>query len=264
MPKLITPGAKTALITGASSGIGRALSFELAARGYELILAARSAKGLAETSWEIETRYGIHAWCLPLDLERPEAPEKLFDQVRRQKRTVDILVNNAGLGASGKYAHAPWHAQETMLQVNIRALARLTHLFLPAMIARKRGKILNVGSTGSFAPMPNLAVYGATKAFVLSFSEALSTELAGTGVSVTALCPGPTATQFAQRAQMEDTLAFRMTVLTPEAVAQAGVRALFRGRKRVVPGLVNKLTLAFVRLASRNLVLRVSKRLMLP
>ena len=252
-----------ALVTGASGGIGYELSRRLAKAGFSVIMVSRNSERLSAAAAEIR-KHRVEAVVLPKDLSNPEATEEIFADVRKRGLDVDVLVNNAGFGDLGRFAEAEWEVQRQMLQVNVASLVRLTQLFLPEMIRRNSGGILNVGSTGSFAPVPYMAVYGATKAFVLSFSEALSAELQGTGVQVTALCPGVTATQFAKRAKTENTRLARMNRMTAENVARIGCRALMKGRPRVVPGLFNKLLIGSLRFSHRSAVVQLSKALMHP
>jgi uncharacterized protein len=260
-----SPGPeKTALITGASSGIGYEFSRLLAQKGFNLVLVARSADRLAEIARELATAHPIKAEVVALDLSQPEAASQLFADLKRRGLAIDLLVNNAGFGELRPYADSDWENQRQMIQLNVVTLAQLTRLFLPEMIRRKSGKILNVGSTGSFAPVPNMAVYAASKAFVLSFSEALSAELQGTGVTVTALCPGVTKTNFFKRAKSEHTLLKRLNQMEACDVAQIGYRAMMQGKTRVVSGWFNRIMIASMRLAPRGAVLWVSKRVMRP
>ena len=260
-----SPGPeKTALVTGASSGIGYEFGRLLAQQGFNLVLVARSADRLAEIARELATAHPIKAEVVALDLSRPEAPAQLFAEVKKRGLTVDVLVNNAGFGDLCPYADSDWENQRQMIQLNVVSLAQLTRVFLAEMIQRKSGKILNVGSTGSFAPVPYMAVYAATKAFVLSFSEALSAELQGTGVTVTALCPGVTKTNFFKRAKSENMLLRRLNQMQARDVAQIGYRAMMQGKARVVSGWFNKIMIASMRLAPRGAVLWVTKRLMRP
>jgi short-subunit dehydrogenase len=255
---------KTALITGASSGIGYEFSRLFAQEGCNLVLAARSADRLAEIARELTAVYPIKAEVVALDLSLPEAASQLFAEVKRRGLTIDVLINNAGFGQFGPYADSDWENQRHMIQLNVTTLAQLTRVFLAEMVQRKAGKILNVGSTGSFTPVPYMAVYAATKAFVLSFSEALSAELQGTGVTVTALCPGVTKTNFFQRAKSENMLLRKFSQMEARDVARIGYRAMMKGRTRVVSGWFNKIMIASTRLAPRGAVLSVSKRLMQP
>jgi len=260
-----SPGSeKTALVTGASSGIGYEFSRLLAGQGYNLVLVARSADRLAEIARELTAAHPIKAEVVALDLSQPDAPSQLFAEVKARGLTVDVLINNAGFGDLSHYANCDWEIQRQMIQVNVTTLAQLTRLFLREMVERKSGKILNVGSTGAFAPVPYMAVYGASKAFVLSFSEALSAELQGTGVTVTALCPGVTKTGFFRRSKSEGMFLKRLNEMDARDVAWIGYRALMKGKASVVSGWFNKIMIASMRLTPRGVVLWTSKRLMRP
>lgn len=253
-----------ALVTGASHGIGYEFCRHFADDGFGVVLVARSADRLSEVAQEIEKHHHVPTLALPADLSDASAAEEVYSNVRERNIAVDILVNNAGFGNLGHFAEAEWEVQRQMLQVNVAALVELTRLFLPEMLRRRSGRILNVGSTGSFAPVPYMAVYGATKAFVLSFSEALSAELEGTGVTVTALCPGVTATQFARRAGTENTRLARMNKMTAWDVSRVGYQAMMNSRPRVVPGLFNKLLIGSLRFSHRNAVMKLGKLLLHP
>jgi hypothetical protein len=256
------PEAKqTALITGASSGIGLELARRFASRGFDLVLSARSAGKLEALAAELAREHGVKASVATADLSDPAAPLRLHERATAGGAAVDVLVNNAGFGLRGDFAELPLGRQLEMVQVNVAALTNLSRLFVPGMIARRRGRVLNVASTAAFQPGPGMAVYYATKSYVLSFSEALSEELAGTGVTVTCLCPGATATGFAAAADMEKSLLFRLGAMSAEEVARVGCDAALRGRRLVVPGLRNKLGAASIRISPRGLVLKLVKRL---
>jgi short-subunit dehydrogenase len=201
---------------------------------------------------------------LAKDLADPHRPQAIFDSLDSEGVTVDVLVNNAGFGAAGTVADLPLERQLDMIRVNVAALTHLTRLFLPGMIQRRSGGIFNVGSTAGFQPGPGMAVYYATKAYVLSFSEALAEELAGTGVRVTCLAPGPTTTEFAAVAEVKNSLLFRLGVMDAKTVAAAGYRGFRRGNVLVIPGLKNKLGASSVRFAPRILVRKLVKRLQGP
>jgi short-subunit dehydrogenase len=251
-----------ALVTGASSGIGAAYARALRARGERLVLVARRAERLAALAAELGGPEA--AVTVPLDLTDPDAPARLERTLRERGIGVDLLVNNAGLGHTGRFADSPLPRVTEMLDLNLRALVSLTRLFLPGMLERRRGRIVNVVSTAAFQPVPYMATYAATKAAVLSFSEALAAELRGSGVRVQALCPGLTATEF-QRVAGTDRVAFNKTpAATPEAVAAASLSALDRGRERVIVGLNNRLVAAAARFAPRWLTLELAGRLFRP
>lgn len=250
---------QTALITGASSGIGWDLAHLFAADGHDLIVVARSEGKLRELARQLEAEHKIAVQVIPADLERPEAPGELFASVHTP---VDVLVNNAGFGLSGKFVETDLERELGMIQVNITALTHLTKLFLRPMIERGRGRILNLASTAAFQPGPLMAVYYATKAYVLSFSEAIAEELRGTGVTVTALCPGPTATGFAAAASMTNSRLFKvMKPMTSAEVARVGYRGMKRGKRVVVTGAMNKVLAQSVRISPRALTTRIARTL---
>jgi short-subunit dehydrogenase len=255
---------ETVLITGASSGIGWELARLFAADKSNLILVARSHDRLERLAVVLRQQTGCQTRVLVSDLSDPAAPQAIYDELRRDGVQVDVLVNNAGFGAGGRFAEVPWERHLAMLQVNLTALVHLTRLFLPEMIQRRTGGVLNVGSTAAFQPGPMQAVYSATKAFVLSFSEALTEELGGTGVRVTCLCPGATATGFAAVAGMEKSLLFRSGVMDVRPVARAGYRAFRAGRPIVVPGLLNQITSFSVRFTPRWIVRKIARALLTP
>ncbi len=231
---------KTALVTGASGGIGYELARLLARDGFNLVLVARSADKLNEMKRQYESRAGIRVHVISKDLAQPSAPREIFDELQREGITVDVLVNNAGFTVFGKFVETEPDAELQMMQVNIVALTHLTKLFLPGMVERGWGRVLNLGSTASFFPGPLMAIYYASKAYVRSFSEALWVELEGTGVTVTVLCPGPTETGFQKRGNMEDSgLVAGRKILDVRTVARAGYRATMQGRMILVVGLKN-------------------------
>ena len=246
---------KTALITGASSGLGWELANVFAREGYHLMLVARNEEKLVALKNQLEAAYGIVAEVLPQDLAQRDAAQAVFDFTTQKGIAVDVLVNNAGFGDFGPYVSCDWQKQYDMVQVNVAVLMQLTHCYLPAMAARGEGKILNVASIAAFQPGPLMAVYYASKAFVLSFTEALSVELKGTGVSVTALCPGPTTTGFEQSANLGESGLFRhMRNATAKEVAEYGYRALLRGKVVAIPGAANRLVTLAVKHSPRRVV----------
>ncbi|MGD1276953.1 MAG: SDR family oxidoreductase [Tepidisphaeraceae bacterium] len=250
---MANPSGKTALITGASVGIGRDLAELFARDGHRLVLVARNQSQLEGVASHLHEHYGVDVLVLPKDLSAPDASQQVFDQVQSAGMAIEYLVNNAGFGTYGPFAQADVATQLSMLQVNIAALTHLTRLFLPGMLQRRSGRIMNVGSVAGFVPGAFMAVYYATKAYVLSFSEALATELRGSGVTVTVLCPGPTATEFQKRAGIARgrLLSNRMS---SQRVAQLGYRAMMGGRRVAVTGLSNKILAFLPRLAPRSLV----------
>jgi short-subunit dehydrogenase len=248
-----------ALVTGASSGIGRAYARALARRGEKLVLVARRADRLEALAAELGGAISV-----PIDLTAADAASGLEAELARRGIAVDMLVNDAGLGDTGRFHERPLAASLRMLDLNARALVELTRRFLPGMVARRRGRVVNVVSTSAFQPVPYLAVYAATKAFVLSFTEALADELRGTSVAVQALCPGLTTTEF-QEVAHTDRVAFNRTrAMRPEDVVAASLKGLERGRLRVVPGWDNWLVAHLQGWAPRALVRRVAGELFRP
>lgn len=253
---------KTALVTGATSGIGYELSNLLAKNGYNLVLAARNEQKLTSLADELSQRFSISAWAMPKDLSEPSSPQEIFSDLQDSSRQIDLLVNNAGFNEYGPFSATDLNKEIQMIQLNIISLTILTKLLLPGMIKRKRGQILNVGSTGSFVPGPLNAVYCATKAYILSFSEAIAEELKGTGITVTTLCPGATKTDFARRAKMEDIKLFQTKLMDAKQVAEIGYGALMKGQTTVVAGCGNRLTVFSLRFTPRNMVAKMAKNLL--
>jgi len=252
---------ETVLVTGASSGIGLELARCFAADGCRLALVARKGDALEALAMELRKAHKIQAQVFTADLAHPEAPLRLLAHLQSAGIKVDVLVNNAGFGAQGKFADLPLGRQLEMLQVNITSLTHLTGLLLPGMIERRRGGILNVASTAAFQPGPGMAVYYATKAYVLSFSEALAEELAGTGVTVTASCPGPTATNFGAAANMKTLGLVKKISMSAKLVAQISHRAFRRGSVVAITGFRNQFPTFLVRLFPRMVVRKITKRL---
>lgn len=254
-------GNEMVLITGASAGIGRELALRFAEDGSDLVLVARREDRLEELGEFCRANHGSRVEILARDLSAPRAGWALADDLAERGLSIDVLVNNAGFGLNGPVLELDLERQLHMIQLNVTTLTELTGRLLPAMVDRGRGGVLNVASTAGFQPGPRMAIYYATKAYVLSFSEALGEELRGTPIRVSCLCPGPTATEFTQAAEMDDPLLFRLTSASAARVARAGLRGFRRGRPLVVPGLSNKLGTLAVRLVPRALVRRVVKRL---
>lgn len=251
-----------ALVTGASSGIGAAFARALHRRGRRLILVARRADRLQTLVAELggEER----ATAVPLDLTDRDAAKRLQEIVGERGLRVDLLVNNAGLGDTGFFHERSLERALEMVDLNSRAVVELTRRFLPPMLERGHGAIINVVSTSAFQPVPFLTVYAASKAFALSFTEGLATELEGTGVRIQALCPGLTATEFQERAHTDKVRFSRTPAMTPEAVVEESLRALDRGRLTVVTGFKNRITVAAQALVPRSLVRRVAADLFRP
>jgi len=252
---------ETVLVTGASSGIGLELARCFAADGCRLVLVARKGNALEALATDLRKTHKIQAQVITADLAHPEAPTRLLAHLQSAGLKVDVLVNNAAFGAQGKFVELPLVRQLEMLQVNITSLTHLTGLLLPGMVERRRGGILNIASTAAFQPGPGMAVYYATKAYVLSFSEALAEELAGTGVTVSAVCPGPTATNFGAAANMRTLGLVKKISMSAETVAVLGHRAYRRGRVVAITGLRNQIPAFLTRLFPRAPVRKIAKRL---
>ena len=249
----------TVLITGASGGIGYELAKLFARDRHNLILIARSTEKLAQIANELQT-HGITVKTVALDLAQPPAVKFLFDQLQREGITVDILINNAGFGVYGEFAQMPEDEIMGQLHLNITALTELTRRFLPPMVSRRSGRIMNVASTAGFQPGPLMAVYYATKAYVISFSEAIANELRDSGVTVTCFCPGATHTGFAKRAGTENSRLFKqLGGMSAEKVALDGYRAVMEGRTLSISGLHNWAVAQSTRFAPRKMVTAVSR-----
>ena len=253
--------SKTALITGASGGIGYELALLFARDGYDCVLVARSKDKLDELAARLESEFRVKTMVLAKDLSKPNAVDEIYEEVSAGSMQIDVLVNNAGFTVFGLFAETELRAELEMLQVNVVALTALTKLFLKGMVGRRSGRILNLASTAAFVPGPLQAVYYASKAYVLSFSQALANELRGSGVTVTALCPGATRTDFEKRGALEDSRLFQGRIADATSVALAGYRGLMAGKSIVIPGLGNKLLPVVVRLSPRQVVTRVARRL---
>jgi short-subunit dehydrogenase len=252
---------KTALITGASGGIGLDLARLFAEGGYDVVLVARTESKLKELATELSSKHGVSARAMAADLADPAAPAQLMERLKAEGVQVDVLVNNAGYGGYGPFAETDLDAELKMIQVNISALTALSKAVLPGMLARKSGRILNVASTAAFQPGPLMAVYYATKAYVLSFSEALANETQGTGVTVTCLCPGPTKTGFQQQAKMEESKLVKGKVMMDSlTVARSGYEALHQGQAVIIPGFMNKMMAQSVRFLPRSAITRIVRK----
>src|SRR6476620_6577490 len=250
----------TTLITGASSGIGEVFARKLAARGRNVLLVARSEEKLITLCNELGRSNSIRAQYVALDLSKAESAAQLFAEATKRGLSVDMLINNAGFGSMGEYSKLDLARELNMIDLNIKSLVELTHRFLQPMIARKQGAIVNVASTAAFQPVPFMATYAATKAFVLSFSEALWEENRANGVHVMALCPGVTETNFFEAARGQKPPA--RVAQTPEEVVDTALRGLARGKSHVISGWTNFLMTQSERLAPRSLITRVAGRMM--
>jgi short-subunit dehydrogenase len=252
---------KTALITGASVGIGCDLAELFARDGHSLVITARNQAQLEELAAKIRSQHGVKADVIPQDLNEPDAAQKLFDQISARGIAIEFLVNNAGFGFHGPFAKSDLSQQLAMLQVNVVALTHLTRLFLPAMLERGSGRIMNVASTAAFVSGPFMAVYYASKAFVVSFSEAIAAEISGSGVTVTALCPGSTMTEFHKRAGIGQTPLATGKVMSSMEVAKIGYDAMMKGKRTVIAGIRNKVLIFGAKIAPRSVATGVARRL---
>lgn len=247
----------TALVTGASEGIGLELARVFAANGWDLVLVARGAEKLETIAGELRAT-GAAVTTFSFDLSKDDAARSLYDAVSAAGLRIDALVKNAGIATHGRFAEIPSDDEIAMLHLNVVALTQLTKLFLTEMIARGGGSILMVASTSAFQPGPYMAAYYATKSYVLSLAESLDVELRGTGVRVTALCPGATHTGFTRRAKMRgETRLFRYNAMDARRVALAGYRGMLDGRMIVIPGFINNLLAFVVRISPRKIVARI-------
>jgi short-subunit dehydrogenase len=254
---------ETAVVTGASSGIGLALSRLFARDGSDLVLVARGRDRLETLARELRDSHGVKATVLAEDLADRASPERIVRTLEDGGIEIDALVNNAGFGTYGPFVDSDPGVTMDLVEVNVAALVHLTRLLCPGMVARRRGRILNVASTAAFQPGPLMATYYASKAFVLSFSEALANELTGSGVTVTALCPGPTHSEFQRRAGMEASrlVSGMVPMMDSASVARAGYRGMRRGKTLVIPGVANRLGAFSIRVAPRRLVTALMRRI---
>lgn len=252
------PMTQTALITGATGGIGYELAKCCAEHGIDLVLVGRSPEKLAKVKEQLVTDNDISATTIQVDLSSSDAPSMIADHLKKQKITVTHLINNAGFGDFGPFIQTEWAKEEAMMQVNMQAVVHLTKLIIPGMVERGSGRVLNLASTAAFQPGPWMAVYYATKSFVLSFSEALSYELKDTGVTVTALCPGPTRSGFQKQAHIEDSKLVKDRALpTAAEVARYGFDAMISGRPVAIHGFMNKIMARLVGLLPRRMVVSI-------
>ncbi|MDD5109886.1 MAG: SDR family oxidoreductase [Patescibacteria group bacterium] len=249
---------KTALVTGASGGIGFALARVFAHEGYNVVLVARNTEKLMARAEEIHTTCGVTVTVISADLSLPTGPIEVCRELQYHGIPVHALVNNAGTATHGYFAASDWQSELAMLSLNILTLTRLTKIILPEMLARGEGKILNVASTSAYLPGPLMAVYNASKSYVLSFSEALREELRGSGIHVTALCPGPTRTELYERACAKHIRLLQWPLQDPAAVARMGYDGVRKNRPVVVAGWLNRCYVQCVRLLPRRLVTRAA------
>ena len=251
----------TALVTGASGGIGYELAKLLARDNYNLVLVARSADKLTQLAAELEKTYKIRATVVAADLAQSSGPDQVFTATQQAGIDIGVLVNNAGFGQFGLYVDSDLKQELEQLQLNITSLSHLTKLYLRPMVQRRRGRILNVASTAAFQPGPLMAVYYATKAYVLSFSSALSNELQGTGVTATCLCPGPTTTEFHKRAAMDASTIMKASFMDAKSVAEIGYRAMLKGKPVVIAGTMNWLVAQSTRFAPRTWAAAIARKI---
>jgi short-subunit dehydrogenase len=252
----------TALITGASNGIGLELAKIHAAKGDQLVLVARNKSKLDELKLELEKTYKISVYTIGKDLSAMNAGQEIFDETSKQQIHIDYLINNAGFGDFGMFVETDWNKEAQMIQLNITALTQLTKLYLKEMVKRGSGKIMNVASTAAFQSGPTMAVYYATKAYVLSFSEAIDNEVRDKGVTVTALCPGATESGFQAAAAMEESNLVKGRKLpTSKEVAEYGYESMMKGRTVAIHGFMNYLLANTVRFIPRAMVVKVTRKL---
>jgi uncharacterized protein len=252
----------TALITGASLGIGLEFAKIFAAAKNNLVLVARNEDKLKSLSAELQNTYGITVKVIAADLSNMDEVQKVYDICKAENITIDYLVNNAGIGVFDFFVDADWNKTAQMIDLNIKSLTKMCRLFIPDMVARKSGKILNVASTAAFQPGPTMAVYYASKSYVLFFSEAIYNELQGTGVSVTCLCPGATESGFQQAAAMEESNLVKGKKLpTSKAVAEFGYKAMMKNKMTVIHGLMNTIMATSIRFTPRKLVLKIVRKI---
>lgn len=253
--------AERALITGASSGIGWELAKLFAADKSDLVLVARRKERLDALAEELKDEFGVDVYVLPKDLSDPEAPKEIFEELKAAGIDVDVVVNNAGFGLRGPFANIDMDGQIDMVQVNVVALTHLTRLFLPGIIERGHGGILNVGSLAGFQPGPNLAVYYATKAYVLSLTEAISEEITNPNIKISCLAPGPVRTEFGEKSALDDSLLFKMSLMDVGPVVKEGYEGFRQGKVIVLPGIKQKLIPVLLRFTPRFLVRKIVKSL---
>lgn len=254
----VLDGVETALVTGASGGIGEAFARQLAALGKDLVVVARSENKLQALARELASQHSVQVRVIAADLARHDSAAALYAETERLGLVVDLLVNNAGFAKAGEFSQLPFDVQADMVRLNVNTLVELTRLYLPSMRERGRGGVINVASTAAFQPVPFMSVYGGTKAFVLSFSEAVAEEVAGDGVTVMALCPGATATGFQETAGVWEGQGASMAT-ADEVVAEA-LRAFEHRRRSFVQGATNKLMTIATRLGPRRLILYMTAR----
>ena len=244
-----------ALVTGASKGIGKSIAEELARMGNDLILVARSESTLKELSELVKQKYSVKVDYMALDLALPNAANTVYEWCISKGYSINILVNNAGYGLWGRFDELDLSKQEEMLQLNMHTLVQLTRAFIPTLKSEKKSYILNVASTAAYQAVPTLSLYAASKSFVLLFTRGIRLELKNSSISVSCLCPGPTSTNFVDRAGMSDAIKKKADAfgMSPEAVAKIAVKAMFKGKAEIIPGLLNKITVWFTALVPKSI-----------
>lgn len=253
---------KTALITGASGGIGLELARIHASKGDHLILVARNKSKLEELKIELERKFNIAVYVIGKDLSDLSAALEIYNETKNAGIEIEYLINNAGFGNFGMFAETDWNKEQQMIQLNITALTQLTKLYLKDMIQRRSGRIMNVASTAAFQPGPTMAVYYATKSYVLHFSEAVANEVKDKGITITALCPGPTESGFQAAAALEESRLFKgKSIPSSKSVAEYGYKAMMRGQSVAIHGLMNNILAFFVRLMPRKLIVKVTRKI---
>jgi uncharacterized protein len=253
----------TALITGASNGIGLELAKIHASKGGNLVLVARNKTRLEELKKELENQFKVSVYIIGKDLSMPDSAQEVYNETNNQNIQVNLLINNAGFGDFGMFTETDWNKELQMINLNITTLAQFTKLYLRDMVKRRSGKIMNVASTASFQPGPTMAVYCATKAFVLSFSEAVGNEVSDKGITITTLCPGATATGFQAAGGLDESKLFKGKKLpTAAEVAAYGYKSMLKGKSVAIHGLMNYIMSNSVRFIPRAMVLKVSRKIL--
>jgi len=252
----------TALITGASNGIGLELAKIHASKGGDLVLVARNKSKLDELKATLEKQYNVSVYTIGKDLSLANAAQEVYNETTQQNIQIDYLINNAGFGVFGMFYETDWSKELEMINVNIVALTHLTKLYLADMVKRRNGKIMNVASTAAFQSGPTMAIYYASKAFVLSFSEAINNEVSNKGITVTTLCPGPTESGFFEAAAMQDSFLVKgMKAATSKSVAEYGYASMMKGKTVAIHGLLNTLMATSVRFTPRPLVVKLTRKI---
>jgi short-subunit dehydrogenase len=253
----------TALITGASNGIGLELAKIHASKGGDLVLVARNKSKLDELKSELEKQFGVSVYTIGKDLSAIDAAQKVYEETNKQNIQIDYLINNAGFGDFGMLEESDWNKQLDMINLNITTLTHFTKLYLQDMVKRRSGKIMNVASTAAFQPGPTMSVYCATKAYVLSFTEAVSNEVSNKGITVTALCPGATETGFQAAGGLDESELFKGKKLpTAKEVAEYGYKSMIKGKTVAIHGIMNNIMSTSIRFIPRALVLKVSRKML--